>query len=405
MPETISVQCCIAGGGPAGMMLGLLLDRAGVSVLVLEKHADFLRDFRGDTLHPSTLEIMHELGVLERFLRLPHQKVMRINARFGDLEFTVADFSHVPTRCRYIAFMPQWDFLNFLVDVGSQYPTFQVRMSAEVTDLIESNGSVVGLRAETAMGPLYVRTALVVGADGRHSIVRKRAGLSVQEFGAPMDVLWFRLSRRADDPVDPMGRFDAGRIFIMLNRGDYWQCGFIIAKGTLAEVPAQGLPPFRESIAKLAPFAADRVHELQDWEPIKLLTVQVDRLRQWYKPGLLCIGDAAHAMSPVGGVGINLAIQDAVAAANVLAQPLRDGRVTEADLAKVQARRAWPTEMTQRVQLIVQNRIIRQVLDSKVQMTPPYALRLMARFPFLRRIPGRMIGLGLRPEHVRTPVG
>ena len=405
MSEPLSVQCCIAGGGPAGMMLGLLLARAGVSVLVLEKHADFLRDFRGDTLHPSTLEIMHELGLLERFLQLPHQKVTRINAWFGDQQFTVADFSHLPTQCRYVAFMPQWDFLNFLADMGRQYPAFQVRMSAEVTDLIEGGGSILGLRAETPKGPLDVRAALVVGADGRHSIVRKKAGLSVEEFGAPMDVLWFRLSRKADDPVDPMGRFDAGRIFIMLNRGDYWQCGFVIAKGSLTEVRASGLALFREGVAKLAPFAADRVHELQDWEPIKLLTVQVDRLRQWHKPGLVCIGDAAHAMSPVGGVGINLAIQDAVATANLLWQPLRGGRVTDADLAQVQARRAWPTGITQRVQLIVQNRVISRVLNRKSPLTPPYALRLLARFPFLRRIPARMIGLGVHPEHVRTPVG
>ena len=387
------------------MMLGLLLARAGVSVLVLEKHQDFLRDFRGDTLHPSTLEIMHELGVLEQFLRLPHQKVYRINARFGDLEFTAADFSHLPTQCRYVAFMPQWDFLKFLVEEGNRYPGFHVRMRAEVTDLLEHDGTVIGLRADTPTGPLDVRAPLVVGADGRHSVVRNRAGLSVEEFGAPMDVLWFRLSRKPGDPADPMGRFDIGRIFIMLNRGDYWQCGFVIAKGTLTEVRASGLSLFRESVAKLAPFAADRVHELQDWEPIKLLTVQVDRLRQWYKPGLLCIGDAAHAMSPVGGVGINLAIQDAVAAANLLAQPLRDGHVIASDLAKVQARRAWPTELTQRAQLIVQNRVIRRVLDSTARLTPPYALRLLARFPFLRRIPARMIGLGLRPEHVQTPVG
>lgn len=405
MPNTLSVQCCIAGGGPAGMMLGLLLARAGVSVLVLEKHADFLRDFRGDTLHPSTLEIMHELGVLEQFLQLPHQKVPRINAQFGDLAFTVAEFSHLPTQCRYVAFMPQWDFLNFLVEVGSRYPMFRISMHTEVTHLIESGGSVVGLRAETPTGPLEVRAPLVVGADGRHSIVRKRAGLVVEELGAPMDVLWFRLSRQSNDPADPMGRFDAGRIFIMLNRGDYWQCGFVIAKGSLDDIRAQGLPLLRESVAKLAPFTADRVHELQDWEQIKLLTVQVDRLRQWYKPGLLCIGDAAHAMSPVGGVGINLAIQDAVATANLLAQPLRDSRVTEPDLAKVQTRRAWPTEMTQRVQLLVQNRVISRVLGSKGPLRPPSALRLLARFPVLRRIPGRMIGLGVRPEHVQTPIG
>lgn len=405
MPESLSVQCCIAGGGPAGMMLGLLLARAGISVVVLEKHADFLRDFRGDTLHPITLEIMHELGELERFLQLPHQKVPRINARFGDLEFTVADFSHLSTQCRYLAFMPQWDFLNFLVEAGRRYPVFQVRMNSEVTDVIESEGSVVGLRADTPTGPLEIRAALVVGADGRHSIVRQRAGLHVEEFGAPMDVLWFRLSRKSGDPADPMGRFDAGRIFIMLNRGDYWQCGFVIAKGSRDEVRAQGLGMFRESVAALAPFAADRVGELQDWEAIKLLTVQVDRLRQWYKSGLLCIGDAAHAMSPVGGVGINLAIQDAVAAANLLARPLRDGRVTEQDLAKVQARRAWPTEMTQRVQILVQNRVIRRVLTSTARPRPPFAVRLIARFPVLRRIPARMIGLGVRPEHVETPLG
>ena len=387
------------------MMLGLLLARAGVSVLVLEKHGDFLRDFRGDTLHPSTLEIMHELGVLERFLQLPHQKVSRINAQFGDLAFTVADFSHLPTQCRYVAFMPQWDFLNFLVEVGNMYPGFQVRMGAEVTDLVESDRAVVGLRAETQAGLLEVRASLVVGADGRHSIVRKQAGLAVEEFGAPMDVLWFRLSRQSNDPADPMGRFDTGRIFIMLNRGDYWQCGFVIAKGSLKDVQAQGLPAFRNSVAKLAPFAADRVHELRDWDAIKLLTVQVDRLRQWYKPGLLCIGDAAHAMSPVGGVGINLAIQDAVATANLLAQSLREGRTTETDLAKVQARRIWPTELTQRAQLLVQDRVISRVLDSKVPRRPPFAVRLIARFPILRRIPARMIGLGVRPEHVQTPAG
>ncbi len=401
--DVLSVQCCIAGGGPAGMMLGLLLARAGVRVLVLEKHADFLRDFRGDTLHPSTLEIMHELGVLDRFLRLPHQKVPRINGRFGDLEFTVADFSHLPTQCRYVAFMPQWDFLNFLAEVGSWYPAFQLRMNAEVTDLIEDHHSIVGLRAETPNGLVEVRAALVVGADGRHSVVRVKAGLSVEELGAPMDVLWFRLSRRPSDPADPMGRFDVGRIFIMLNRGDYWQCGFVIAKGALDEIRAQGLPVFRDSVAKLAPFAADRVHELEEWEPIKLLTVQVDRLRQWYRAGLLCIGDAAHAMSPVGGVGVNLAIQDAVAAANLLALPLRDGRLTMEDLKLVQKRRAWPTNMTQRVQLMVQNRIIKRVLHSSVRLPPPLAFRLIARFPVLRRFPARMIGLGIRPEHVRSP--
>ena len=402
MMKTMSVRCCIAGGGPAGMMLGLLLARAGVDVVVLEKHADFLRDFRGDTIHPSTLEVMHELGVLERLLTLPHQKVSRINAQFGDLALTVADFSSLSTHCRFVAFMPQWDFLNFLAEEAARYSTFQLWRQADVTGLIEEEGSVVGLRANTSDGPLELRADLVVGADGRHSIVRAKAGLSIEEFGAPMDVLWFRLSRRASDPGDPVGRFDVGRIFIMLNRGDYWQCGFVIPKGSRDQLQDRGLPSFREAVAQLAPFMADRVGELHDWEPIKLLTVQVDRLRQWHRPGLLCIGDAAHAMSPVGGVGINLAIQDAVATANLLAAPLRDGPVTTEDLRKVQQRREWPTRMTQRMQLAIQNRVIRRVLTNRDRFSPPFVIRLLALIPFLRRIPARMIGLGVRPEHVRT---
>jgi len=401
--DRITVQCCIAGGGPAGMMLGLLLARAGVSVIVLEKHADFLRDFRGDTIHPSTLEVVCELGLLERFLRLPHQKVSRIKGRFGDLTFTVADFSHLPTHCRFVAFMPQWDFLNFLADEGRRYSAFQALMRAEVTGLLETTGHVVGLRAETADGPLEIRADLTVGADGRQSVVRASAGLEVEEFGAPMDVLWFRLSRRAADPIDPVGRFDTGRIFIMLNRGDYWQCGFVIAKGSRDRLQAKGLAAFRDRIAQLAPFAAERVGELQTWEEVKLLTVQVDRLRRWHRPGLLCIGDAAHAMSPVGGVGINLAVQDAVAAANILALPLYEGRMTNAHLCQVQARREWPTKMTQRVQLVIQNRVIKKVLGSEAPLSPPLLLRLLARVPFLPRIPARIIGLGFRPEHVRTP--
>jgi 2-polyprenyl-6-methoxyphenol hydroxylase-like FAD-dependent oxidoreductase len=400
--KTMSVRCCIAGGGPAGMMLGLLLARAGVDVAVLEKHADFLRDFRGDTIHPSTLEVMHELGVLERLLTLPHQKVPRIRAQFGDLALTVADFSSLSTQCRFVAFMPQWDFLNFLAEEAARYSTFQLRRQADVTELIEEKGSVVGLQANTSDGPLEVRADLVVGADGRHSIVRAKAGLSIEEFGAPMDVLWFRLSRRVNDPGDPVGRFDAGRIFIMLNRGDYWQCGFVIPKGSRDQLQGQGLPAFRDAVAQLAPFMADRIGELRDWEPIKLLTVQVDRLRQWYRPGLLCIGDAAHAMSPVGGVGINLAIQDAVATANHLAVPLRDGPVTIEDLRKVQQRREWPTRMTQRVQLAIQDRVIRRALTNTDRFSPPFAIRLLALIPFLRRIPARMIGLGVRPEHVHT---
>jgi len=402
--KLMSVRCCIAGGGPAGMMLGLLLARAGVDVVVLEKHADFLRDFRGDTIHPSTLEVMHELGFLERLLTLPHQKVSRINGQFGDLALTVADFSSLSTHCRFIAFMPQWDFLNFLTEEAARYSTFQLRRQADVTGLIEESGSVVGLRANTPDGPLEVRADLVVGADGRHSIVRAKAGLSIEEFGAPMDVLWFRLSRRASDPGDPIGRFDSGRIFIMLNRSDYWQCGFVIPKGSRDQLQGRGLPAFRDAVAQLAPFMADRVGELQDWEPIKLLTVQVDRLRRWYRPGLLCIGDAAHAMSPAGGVGINLAIQDAVATANLLTAPLRAGQLTIQDLQRVQQRREWPTSMTQRVQLMIQNRVIKRVLTDRDRFSPPFAIRLLALFPFLSRIPARIIGLGFRPEHVHTSV-
>src|SRR5437899_4898556 len=393
--QKISVRCCVAGGGPAGIMLGLLLARAGVEVLVLEKHADFLRDFRGDTIHPSTLEVMHELGLLEDLLKLPHQKAPRLNAKVGGLALTVADFTHLPTRCRFIAFMPQWDFLNFLAERGARYPTFKLRMRAEVTGLIEEAGRIVGLHATTPDGPLEVRASLVVAADGRHSVVRARAGLQVDEFGAPMDVLWFRLFRRPGDPENPVARFDMGRIFIMLNRGEHWQCGFVIPKGSLYQLQARGLQAYRESVAQLAPFVADRVGELRDWDEVKLLTVRVDRLRRWYRPGLLCIGDAAHAMSPRGGVGINLATQDALAAANLLAAPLRAGRLTTEDLRRVQRRREWPTRITQRFQIFAQNRVVRRVLTGVGTLTPPLPVRLLARFPFLRRIPARLIGIGV----------
>ena len=398
-----TVRCCVAGGGPAGMMLGLLLARAGVDVLVLEKHADFLRDFRGDTIHPSTLEMLDELGVLDEFLRLPHEKAYELRAQFGDVTTTIADFRHLPTRCGFVAFMPQWDFLDFLARRAAAYPTFRLRMRAEATGLLEDDGRVVGLQVASPAGPLQVRADLVVGADGRHSVVRERAGLPVETLGAPMDVLWFRLSRAPGDPTTPMGRFEAGRIFITLNRGEHWQCGFVIAKGSLEELQARGLDAFRQEVARLAPYAAGRVHEIRSWDDVKLLTVQVDRLRRWFRPGLLCIGDAAHAMSPIGGVGINLAIQDAVAAANRLAVPLADGRVTVEDLRAVQRRRELPTRLTQRLQLAVQRRVIARVLATRAPLTAPAFVRLIARVPFVRRLPGRLVGLGIRPEHVRSP--
>jgi 2-polyprenyl-6-methoxyphenol hydroxylase-like FAD-dependent oxidoreductase len=400
---TLTARCCIAGGGPAGMMLGVLLARAGVDVVVLEKHADFLRDFRGDTIHPSTLEIVHELGALDEFLTLPHQRVSELTAQVGTVALPIADFGHLPVRCPFIAFMPQWEFLDFLARVGRQYPGFDLRMRAEVTGLIETADQVVGVRAETPEGPLDVRADLVVAADGRHSLVRARAGLPVETLGAPMDVLWFRLSRAPGDPVATMGRFDAGRIFITLNRGDAWQCGFVIAKGTLDALHAQGLDAFRREVARLAPYAADRVGEIRSWDDVKLLTVRVDRLRRWHRPGLLCLGDAAHAMSPVGGVGINLAIQDAVAAANVLAGPLAERRLATADLARVQRRRQWPTRVTQWLQVLAQRRVVAAVLQTRAPLRPPLPFRLLAALPFVRRLTGRLIGLGVRPEHVRSP--
>jgi 2-polyprenyl-6-methoxyphenol hydroxylase-like FAD-dependent oxidoreductase len=397
------VQCCIAGGGPAGLMLGLLLARAGVSVAVLEKHADFLRDFRGDTIHPSTLEVMAELGLLDELLSLPHQKVAQRGAQVGATQLVIGDFSRLPTRCKFIAFMPQWDFLNMLARHAARYPAFSLMMQAKASDLIVEGGKVTGVRAKTPDGRIEIAADLVVAADGRHSTLRAAAGLPVQELGAPIDVLWFRMPRGPDDPAQSMGRFAAGGIFVMIDRGDYWQCGLVIAKGGYDLVRAAGLPAFRDKVARLAPFMAERMGEIRDWEQVKLLTVQVDRLTRWHRPGFLCIGDAAHAMSPIGGVGINLAIQDAVAAANRLAAPLRENRVTQADLEAVQRRRMFPTRVTQRLQLTMQNRIIAPLLRATEDPKPSPILRIMAAVPLFRQIPARVIGLGVRPEHVDTP--
>ena len=400
--EELRTNCCICGGGPAGMMLGFLLARAGVNVTVLEKHGDFLRDFRGDTIHPSTLELMHELGLLAEFLQRPHQEARQITGYFGDTEVIVADFTRLSTQCKFLAFMPQWEFLNFLADQGNRLPTFHVRMRAEVIALIEESGKVAGVEATTPDGPLQVRADLVVGADGRHSTVRAQAGLTVKNLGAPIDVLWMRLSRQDGDPHQPLGRFNRGKVLVMLDRGEFWQCAFAIPKGGIEDIRRRGLDAFRQDVADVAPFLRERLDELTDWNDIKLLTVLIDRLEKWYRPGLLCIGDAAHAMSPIGGVGINLAIQDAVAAANLLAGPLRQGAVSAIELQKVQRRRQMPAHFTQLLQIFVQDRLLSRVLASHKQVAMPWPLRLVRRWPFLRRFPAWLIGIGIRPEHIAT---
>jgi len=387
------------------MMLGLLLARSGIRVTVLEKHSDFFRDFRGDTIHPSTLEILDELGMLDEFLKLPHQEVRQLRGQIGDTTLTLADFTHLPVRCKFLAFMPQWDFLNFLAERARVYPRFQLEMESEVTGLTFDGERVTGVRVRTPAGVREVSADLVVGTDGRESTVRAAAALPSIEFGAPMDVLWMRISRKPSDPGQLLGRVDYGQIFVMIDRGDYWQCGLVVRKGALAEIQRRGLDALRADIQRLAPFLGDRVSDLRDWNDIKLLTVQVDRLRRWYRDGVLCIGDAAHAMSPVAGVGINLAIQDAVAAANILVPALRDsGTASNAALAAVQERRELPTKVTQRAQLLIQNGIIRRVLGRgrEGRMSPPLVIRILGGVPLFRRIPARLVGLGFRREHVMT---
>jgi 2-polyprenyl-6-methoxyphenol hydroxylase-like FAD-dependent oxidoreductase len=402
MTDTLTAKVCIAGGGPAGLVLGLLLSRAGIDTLVLEKHADFLRDFRGDTVHPSTLEIFHELGLLDELLRRPHHKVARATAVIGRDQVQIADFTHLPTHAKYIAFIPQHEFLEFVRNVASARPTFRLLMGTEADGLIEAHGMITGVTASQRGERLTIRSDLVVAADGRHSTLRRLAHLKVDDLGAPIDVLWFRLSRQPTDPGDVLGRVDRGKMMVMLDRGDYWQCAFLILKGEIEHIEAQGLASFRQSIVDLAPFLAERLTELASWNEVKLLSVRLDRLEEWARPGLLCIGDAAHAMSPVGGVGINLAIQDAVAAANILRDPLHRGQVGLDDLKKVQARRELPTRVTQTVQKLIHERVLSRVLSGTASLTIPRSLRAVAgRLPWLSRIPAWFIGIGIRPEHPR----
>jgi len=400
--EFLETHCCIAGGGPAGLVAGYLLARAGIDVIVLEKHADFFRDFRGDTIHPSTLRIVDELGLLDDFLKVPHNEIRQLSARFGETVLQLADFRYVPGRCKFMALMPQWDFLNFMAEHGRPLSTFRLIMNAEATDLIRGNGRIVGVTAKTPQGTLSITADLVIAADGRSSTLRERAGLEVLNIGAPIDVLWMRISRKVSDPPQSFGNIAPGGFLVTIDRGDYYQCAFVIHKGGYDEVRARGLEPLREQLVRLAPFLGDRIGELQSWDQIQMLSVSVDRLKRWFAPGLLCIGDAAHAMSPVGGIGINLAIQDAVATANALAEPLRRGPVEPELLESVQRRRELPTKLTQKLQVAVQDRVLTPVLTGRMGAAPPLILRIISAVPLLQRIPAYVVGIGFRPEHVRS---
>ena len=404
VPEKLQTRCVIVGGGPAGMMAGYLLARAGVPVAVLEKHADFNRDFRGDTIHPSTLQLMYELGLLDEFLKQPHQELQELRAVVNGQAVPVADFSKLPTRCKFIAFMPQWDFLNFLLSHAKRFPTFQLHMETEVVDLLLHDSYVAGVRAKTPGGDLEVGADLVIGADGRHSVVHTRAGLEIREFGVPIDALWMRISKKQGDPKQTLGFFQHGKLVVLLDRDDYWQCGFVIPKGEFDEVKKRGLAQFQSELVSFAGFLRDRVTELDDWSKIKLLTVQVNRLSDWCREGLLCIGDSAHAMSPAGGVGINLAIQDAVATANLLAEKLQRGPVHVVDLRRVQARREWPTRLIQETQIFIHRRVVTGRTSGEEKTALPFVLRLLEWFPILRQLPARFIGIGPRPEHIHSPI-
>ncbi|MBD2703964.1 FAD-dependent oxidoreductase [Spirosoma sp. BT702] len=399
--NVVTTRCCIVGGGPAGIMLGFLLSRAGVEVIVLEKHTDFLRDFRGDTIHPSTLELLAELGLLDEFLTVPHQELRGVQVTFEGKTIPIADFAHLPTQCKFIAFMPQWDFLNFLSSKAKEFPTFNLFMQTEATDLLEENGNVVGVKATTSTGELAIKADLVVGTDGRHSVIREKAGLSVQDFGVPIDVLWMRIPKNPAIGEQSLGYVKSDKFMVLIDRHDYFQCGFLIPKGQFDAVKNRGLTALQADIRELAPFVGDYVAELDSWDKISLLTVKIDRLRQWYKPGLLCIGDAAHAMSPAGGVGVNLAIQDAVATVNQLTKSLQKGPVRIDELAQIQRRRMWPVRVIQSGQIAVHRRLI-NASTARATIIPSAFFWLLRHVPFLRRIPAYLVGIGPRPEHIRT---
>lgn len=399
----VKVRCCIVGGGPAGMMLGYLLGRAGIDVVVLEKHADFFRDFRGDTVHPSTLQVMDELGLIDGFLKLPHQRLQKMDGLFGGTPVRIADLSRLRTKYPFIAFMPQWDFLNFLREAGQRFASLKVMMNTEAVDLIRRGETITGVRAKTPDGIVDIEADLTIACDGRHSIVREHAGLEVEEIGAPMDVLWFRAGRNPDETENVFARVEPGKMMVTFDRGDYWQCAYVIAKGQYDAVKARGLQALLDDVVRMAPILKSGIADVKSFDDVKLLTVAINRLTRWTRPGLLLIGDAAHAMSPVGGVGVNLAVQDAVATANLLADKMQHGCPSEDDLDAVRRRREFPVKMTQAMQMIVQNNIISGALqDGDRPLKVPLVVRLITAVPWLQGIPARLLALGVRPEHVQS---